>query len=494
MENTMAEPIRTSAPHFGISASALRFLGVILFLVALRSDARALPTDGAPSNTAQVCASFGNEFDASTDVRAFKEYGAAVAQLLQQQDFKKLDCIADAARSNKTTFAGGMPHLHVFYRGTSTIDGHTTEEDWTDRLARLQRWVSANPKSITARVALAKAYVNYAWNARGDGLSNTVSGSGWRLFAQRLAKAKTILDEASALPSKCPEWYVTMQRIAQGQGWDLDQFTALFEQARAFDPAYYYNYVVLANYLLPKWSGNDGAASTFAEENADRMGGTDGDTLYFQIGAELVCACDEQREFSRMSWPRLQKGYAELEKKYGSSMVNLNSLALMATSYNDSEVGDATFKRIGQQWDKDTWITEDYFNQNKAGAAARLANWRVAQARAHVFVEEAASNLQSPKGQQYRLAVEQAFAPFMQQCEKDAGKVEEKFEMMLKMGPDGGVDDLFTPHPHQTPLANCLVTNLWQSHVKHETPFPPPPHPDYWLTLDLDPAAPIAAK
>ena len=490
----MAQLIRTSAPDFNFPVSGQRFLGLVVLLVALGHDARALPSDGTPSNSAQVCASFGNEFDASTDVHAFKEYGAAVAQLLQQGDFEKLDCIADAARSNKTTFAGGMPQLHVFYRGLSNIDGHTTEEDWKDRIAELERWVSASPESVTARVALAKAYVNYAWNARGEGFNDTVSDSGWRLFEERLAKAKSILDEASALPSKCPEWYVTMQQVAQGQGWDLDEFTALFEQARAFDPAYYYNYRVLPDYLLPKWSGKDGAASKFAEESADRVGGTEGDILYFQIGAALVCGCDEQAEFNRMSWPRLHKGYAELEKKYGSSMVNLNSLALMAVSYGDSEVGDAAFKRIGQQWDKDTWITEDYFNQSKVGAAARLASWRAAQARAHVWVEEAAANLQSPKGPQYKLAVEQAFAPFMLQCEKDAGKGEEKVEFMLKMGPDGGVDDLFTPHPYQTPLANCLVTNLWHSHVKHETPFPPPPHPDYWLTLDLDPAAPIAAK
>jgi len=201
-KTAMAEPIRTSAPYFGTSASALRFTGLILLLVASRHDARALPTDGTPSNTAQVCASFGNEFDASTDVGAFKDYGAAVAQLLQQEDFKKLDCIADAARSGKTTFAGGAPRLHIFYRGLSNIDGHTTEDDWKDRIAELGRRVSASPESITARVALAKAYVNYAWNARGDGFSDTVSDSGWRLFAQRLAKAKTILREKGVDPSE----------------------------------------------------------------------------------------------------------------------------------------------------------------------------------------------------------------------------------------------------------------------------------------------------
>ena len=65
-----------------------------------------------------------------------------------------------------------------------------------------------------------KCYVNFAWHARGDGMSDTVTDSGWKLFAQRIEKAKNILDNASSLPAKCPHWYHAMQLVAKAQGWD----------------------------------------------------------------------------------------------------------------------------------------------------------------------------------------------------------------------------------------------------------------------------------
>src|ERR1039458_8982109 len=83
---------------------------------------------------------------------------------------------------------------------------------------------------------------------------------GWKLFGERMAKAKAILDENSALASKCPDWYITMQKVAQGQSWELPQATALLEQAIKFEPEYSYYYRIYANYLLPKGSAEDGDA------------------------------------------------------------------------------------------------------------------------------------------------------------------------------------------------------------------------------------------
>jgi hypothetical protein len=143
----------------------------------------------------------------------------------------------------------------------------------------------ANPQSTTAPIALADSYIAYAWDARGDGTADTVSDSGWKLFAEHMAKAKTILVDASASAKakNCPEWYAAMLGVAQGQSWDLDQTTALFEQAVASEPAYQYYYRAYANILLPQWSGEEGDAARFAEESANRIGGEAGDALYFLI-------------------------------------------------------------------------------------------------------------------------------------------------------------------------------------------------------------------
>jgi hypothetical protein len=488
----MAQPICASAPHFGISASTLRFLGLVLLLIASRLDAQALPTDGAPSNTAQVCASFGNDFDGASDVQGIKDYKEAVVDLLERLDFDKLDCIADAARSSKARFPGGLWKLHSIYWALDQPKGHVTDEDWNARLLLLKQWTVTKPNSITARVALAGAYSSYAWYARGDGMADSVTDRGWKLLSERMSKAEAILDEKSELTAKCPESFWIRQGIAQGQG--IEQETEILKRAIASYPDYYYYYCTHAYLLLPKWYGQEGGASQFAAESADRVGGSDGDILYFQIAGGVVCPCGDETEFNRMSWSRIQKGFAALEQKYGPSMINLNLFALMATNVDDAVVAAAAFKRIGDNWDKDTWITEEYFNHSKTWEAQRLAQWKVLQARAPEFVRQAAANLQSPQGPEYQKQVEQAFEPFIRQCEKDSGKDEEKVELMLKMGPEGGVRDLYLPTETTTPMTKCLLDHLFETQGKNEKPFPPPPHPDYWLTLDLDPAAPIAAK
>jgi hypothetical protein len=481
--------------RFAVSASPeprypLTSVKVLFFCAALLA-ATSCHSQGVPAETSRLaaassCATFGNKFDSSTDIHALDNYQEAIGQLLQKDDFKQLNCIADTARSKKLRSAGGIWQLRTFYFGVSSLRGHATEDDWKQLQSHLDRWVAEQPQSITARVALAKFYVNYAWATRGDGMSDSVTSSGWKLFGQRMEKAKTILDRSATLHDKCPEWYVAMQNIAEAQGWDASRNEELLKQAIAFAPDYYYIYRMHADYLLPKWSGHDGDASTFAKASADRVGGDKGDMLYFQIAAIIVCPCQEP-EFRHMSWPRLQKGYALLERQYGASMTNLNLLALMATQNNDSMVADAAFKRIGDDWDPAAWSNQAFFNQNKAIAApfAQL------EARSRALVDEAAANLQKPGGMHYQKDVEQSISKWMQQCVKDDAD-RTKFDFMIQIAANGGPQDAWVPHP--TSIGNCLLKHMYDAHVKNETPFTAPPHPGYWLKLELDPATSVAAK
>src|SRR5580765_1536701 len=285
----------------------LRF-SAVLSLLAIILHAPQLAAQATPQSAPDSCAKFGDTFQATNDLVTLEAYRSAVRGLVEMEDFKQLDCIADSIRTNKTRFAGGKWQLYSFYRGISEVPGHATEEDWSTLIGHLQKWTAANPKSITAPVALAEGYINFAWHARGDGMSDTVTGSGWKLFAQRIEKAKKILDDASSLAGKCPHWYQAMQSVAKAQGWDLAKSTDLLKEATALAPDYYYYYRSVANYMLPKWEGQEGDAANFAEQSANRVGGTKGDMLYFRIGEGIVCACDEP-EFTRLSWPRLQKGY-----------------------------------------------------------------------------------------------------------------------------------------------------------------------------------------
>ena len=421
------------------------------------------------------------DFDGTSDVQGMKEYKASITDLLGHLDFDKLDCIADAARSSKARFPGGLWKLHSIYAALDEPEGHLTDEDWNTRLSLLQRWAATKPISMTARVALAGAYTSFAWDARGNGTSDSVTDSGWKQFNERLDKAKAILDEDSALTAKCPESYLIRQQIAQGQGQGLEQETVLLQRAIAFDPSYYYYYRAHATLLLPKWYGEDGDASKFATESADGIGGKDGDILYFQIAGGLVCACEEP-EFNRMSWDRIQKGFAAVEQKYGPSMTNLNAFALMASTFQDSIAADAAFKRIGDNWDQKTWRTETYFNQTKSW----VSQIAPLEAKSRAAMQEASANEQSPEGARYKDQVEKQFAMFVRQCAQGPDADLQKFDLLLMLGKDGTMESSWMPHP--TAMMGCLMTQLMTSKIKKDNPFPPPPRPAYWLKLELDPS------
>src|SRR2546430_35407 len=113
------------------------------------------------------------------DARAHQDerdrYLAHVSDLLKADKFKQLDRMADVARSTKARMPGGAWRLHVLYKPLTDLPKGSPDSDWEILLARLHRWTSKKPHSITARVALARAYVNYAWKARGNEFADKVT-------------------------------------------------------------------------------------------------------------------------------------------------------------------------------------------------------------------------------------------------------------------------------------------------------------------------------
>jgi hypothetical protein len=64
-----------------------------------------------------------------------------------------------------------------------------------------------------------------------------------------------------------------MQILAKGQSWERSRYEKNFEAAIAFEPTYHYFYSEKAQYLLPRWSGEEGEWERFAEETSKRLGG-----------------------------------------------------------------------------------------------------------------------------------------------------------------------------------------------------------------------------
>ena len=429
--------------------------------------------------------------DFTTDVHALQNYKGTIARLLKAEKFEDLDCLADRARSNKERFPGGTWKIHEIYRALYKpvqYPQHATEEDYRLLLQRLKNWQTARPNSITARIALGWAYIAYAGYARGDGYANTVSQNGWKLHDERMAEAERILADALTLPTKCPEWYMAMENVAEARGWSETQKNALFGEADKFEPDYFYSARARAYYLQPKWSGQPGDTERFVNDLADRIGGEQGDILYFEVASspDLICGCDDEPHFS---WERILRGYEASEKRYGVSLAGLNRMAYLAENYGDRDpvFADKAFGRIGDQWDEETWHQKkEDFDAAKQWAA------QTAPDVMKVRNEEAAAktNTSTPEGARYQVAFEKSFRELLQDCVRSTGNdagaqwQKGKFETMMYVGAKGTADDGWINA--MGPAVACAYRKIKSARQEQLPIFPAPPQANYWVRLDLD--------
>jgi hypothetical protein len=301
------------------------------------------------------------------------EYKQQIITLLALGDYDHLEQEARDARSNKGRLVGGVWRLFDFYAALTNppTSPRESQADWEAYIETVKHWNSLHPESATARIVLAGSYVNFAWFARGNGYSDSVSKEGWDLFAERFELAKATLLEAAQLKDRCPYWFEIVQMTALAEGWDRPLAKEIFEKAVSFEPTYYHFYREYANYLQTKWYGEEGETQNFAGQIADHVGGDDGDIVYFEIATLVACQCQsEKAPLVGLSWPRIQKGYMALRQNYGVSNIKLNRFALMAYSSDDKRAANQAFTEIGNNWDYTVWSNQQTFEYVRGWAAA----------------------------------------------------------------------------------------------------------------------------
>jgi hypothetical protein len=421
--------------------------------------------------------------DASMDIKAINKYECAVASLLNHEEFELLDQIASDARTTKSRFSGGKWKLSAFYQ--SLEHPPAADPEWADHIRKLKDWKSHNPESVTARIAMAVAYIAYGWEARGGGTADKVTEEGWRLFAERTAVAGRILKDASALKQKCPHWYAAMLQVALAQGMDPADEESLFQQAIAFEPLYDPYYRARAWFLLPIWNGEEGELEDFAEKTATRIGGQEGNILYFEIASEVACPCNGF-DIRRLSWKRIQAGQAAQQRKYGVSLVKVNWLAKMANSFSDPAVGEKANAQIGDNWDEDTWKTRKSFDNFRSW----VANYSGSQKMLRDFNKLAKANLETAEGKQYDLAVAaevpQKLAWFVEQCSSAAGDDTGSFDLLMMVQSDGVVLVAYV-EPDNTKVGNCVQQQMVRETMTRNSPLylSAPPKPNYWVKVNM---------
>src|ERR1051325_1553713 len=161
-----------------------------------------------------------------------EKYQEGVRLMLEQERFRVLEDVAAGERTNKTRFAGGEWKLWMFFNAIATPKGKgRSVSDWSAYRDRMSRWVGQQPEAVTARLAMAQAELLYGWELRGAGELGTIPQDRFDRFMAQVRQAETILNGASELQVKCPEWYDVMLQVARAKGWELQDMNTLLERA-----------------------------------------------------------------------------------------------------------------------------------------------------------------------------------------------------------------------------------------------------------------------
>ncbi|HET9836866.1 MAG TPA: hypothetical protein VFR84_01440, partial [Candidatus Angelobacter sp.] len=407
-----------------------------------------------------------------------EKYQEGVRLLLEQERFRVLDDVAAGERANKTRFAGGEWKLWWFYDALAAPagKGRGVVADWNAYRERLNRWVGQMPESVTARVALAQGELLYGWELRGPGELGTIEKDKFDRFMIEVKQAETILNGASELQVKCPEWYEVMMQVGRAKGWELQDLNTLLERAAAFEPGYFYVYQQMALTLTPKWRGREGDAEKFAGEVADRVGGKPGAILYWQIAQAIM----GNPELARMTqpqhfvWSRALIGYQALVEQYGVSTVRQNQIAFMAARFGDYMTADDFFLQVGDRWDAGTWGTQQYFEKVRAWARGTAGPFkRIIQAYKAVN-----DNVATPEGARYDGQIAREFtARYARSVADCTSTANAPTLLILQVGKSGSVQQMLVVP--ETASDACLRPKLEKAN------FSPPPKPEYWVRVSL---------
>lgn len=333
----------------------------------LETDISAMLYDGSPESKISMTDPVSPELLSEYDEEINQDAG--VKQLLDLEQFDRLDAMADDLRATKARFKWGKWKLRRFYDALIFVQEDLSMEQ---KLQLYEKWSTARPGSITARVAAGYLLVNSAENARGTGYAKDVSDENMKLYEERLAKARVVLEEAEKLPAKCPTLYNVMLRVAHGQGWGRQEYEDLFKKAVALEPLYTDFYESKAYYLLPQWYGSAGEWEKFAEESAEATKDSEGMGLYRRILVDISPVYGENGvnlfKETKASWPKMRQGFIDVDKKYPDSLILLNSFAWYACIAGDKETAKAVFSRIGDRYAPVLWKNKIQYSRWRSWA------------------------------------------------------------------------------------------------------------------------------
>jgi hypothetical protein len=278
-------------------------------------------------------------------------YCNSVQAAFTRGDFDALEATAVRARALATHFPGGAAELQVFYEAFAKETCTQFYSDLSDtagktRVAIVERWLGQKPDSLTAQIASAIVWQEYAWTGRGTGYSNQVSQAQWAVFSDRVKHAGQFMRNVD--PTQDAQAYLVLIDLARDFNLKRPQIEPIFRQAHAHFPGYLAYYSAYASLLLPKWFGAPGDLADYTKSLLADPGGDDGAMAYSRVAERLSWENDIADIYrdAGLTWADVQHGFALRESKYGLDKNAWISLCYFAALAGDRAAAREAYRHI----------------------------------------------------------------------------------------------------------------------------------------------------
>ncbi len=215
--------------------------------------------------------------------------------------------------------------------------------------------------------------IQWAWEARGRGSSDSVSKEGWRLFAERIAMAERDLLAAANGDPADPTPYALLLVVDKANDAPMDVALQHFAAATARLPDHYFAHTAMLSRLSKRWGGSDEAMFDFVRRRvASAPNGSDLPMLVFEAHLDVwsymhTFGGDPQGALRYLAQPAVRQ---ELDAAYARSL-GAGSIPRATTIHYRNAAAFLFFitqdprlrtelERIGQAFTEYPWV---YFAQ-----------------------------------------------------------------------------------------------------------------------------------
>jgi hypothetical protein len=294
-------------------------------------------------------------------------FAAQITEWREQADIAKLEEVAERLRNTKAKFRSGRSQLELFY----DIVGHgglfALDPPWAARLEFLETWMAERLESTTPRLCAANLLIEYAWQARGEGLANTVAERDRQLFQERLTLAHEHAQAAAELADDQPAVYLKLIHCRYGLNMNVAEARRSAMRALEFDPAYIEVVEMMGMALLPRWYGRPGDLHEFGTEAVNATRSSEGSGLYAVLANVVRQYESPEFTYHELKWNQIEQGYKDLIARHPEALGRRAELIMQACLAGDRDAAEAAFATYGGTYEESGFDGEHYYDGYRNG-------------------------------------------------------------------------------------------------------------------------------